>query len=120
MPTTRTEFIRETHPALDKWLYQFADSIVEGKPVARKVLELVSALTGFERGAVFIGDSAEDLELKVKLGSFEDIKVVRFLCARVLDIRPNEIEVVPDRGRLNEGAKPGLAGSAAEAHLRQE
>ena len=90
------ELLRDSHPALNKWLYQFAECIVEGKPVSKKVLALILGLTGFERGAVFLGDTENDFELKLRLGSFKDIKAVRILCRRILDVRPNEIESVAD------------------------
>ena len=90
------EFIRESHPALTRWLYQLAESIVEGKPVSKKVLELILGLTGFERGAVFLADTENDFKLKLRLGSFKDIKAVMILCRRILDVRPNEFESVAD------------------------
>lgn len=44
------ESINDTHRVMNKWLYQFAEYIIEGKPVSNKVLELILGLTGFDRG----------------------------------------------------------------------
>ena len=53
-------------------------------------------LTGFERGAVFFRNTDKDFELKLRHGSFKGTKAVRFLCGRILDIRPNEVQIVDD------------------------
>ena|SRR3990172_13119139 len=71
------ELLRDSHPALNKSLYQFAECIVEGKSVSKKVLELIVGLTGFERGGVFLGDTEKGLELRLRHGTFKDIKAVR-------------------------------------------
>ncbi len=90
------ELLSDNHPALNKWLYQLAECIVEGKPVSKKVLSLILGLSGFERGAVFLVDTENDFKLKLRLGGFKDIKAVGILCRRILDVRPNEIESAAD------------------------
>ena len=96
MPSPMSELLKNNHPALNKWLYQLAECIVEGKTVSKKVLSLIIGLSGFERGAVFLADTENDFKLKLRLGSFKDIKSVMILCRRILDVRPNEIESVAD------------------------
>jgi hypothetical protein len=96
MPAPMNELLRDNHPALNKWLYQLAEYIVEGKPVSKKMFSLSLGLSKFERGGVFLVDTEHCFKLKLRLGSFKDIKAVMILCRRIFDVRPNEIEGVAD------------------------
>lgn len=41
-------------PALSPNIFRLLDCVIEGKPVSKTVLDIVTKLTGFERGAVFL------------------------------------------------------------------
>ena len=88
-------------PDLSPNIFRLLDNVIEDKPVSKAVLDIVTKLAGFDRGAVFRTGKKNGLKMELSLGIKDDRTVVESLVRRSGATPSSPVEYEPNTTKLS-------------------